>query len=445
MKIANQSSQVIPLEADILIKNCTILPMDGRGIIEDGLIATKNNTITYAGPKTRAPKIEAEKTIDAAGMVATPGLINCHTHLAMTLFRGIAEDQPLETWLTKTIWPLEAKLKSQDIYYGSLLGCLEMIKSGTTCFADMYFHEETVAEAVQKAGLRAVLAPGLLETLSKDLAEKTLKQTIQLAKRYYKPKSTIKIQLGPHAVYTCSLDFLKKVRETASRHRIDIHIHLAESEDMANQIEREHSLTEVQLLESIGFLGPDVLATHCIHINQEDMQTLAKHDVKVAYNPVANMKLAQGTAKIPDLQKLGIAVGLGTDGPASNNTLDMLQNMKIAALLQKAHYRDPRVLPAKTVLEMATRKAAKALGLERTIGSLEPGKRADIILINFKKPHLTPLHSPYANIIYSANGSDVQTLIVDGRVLMENREVKTLNEEEVMEKAQETALNLLKR
>lgn len=433
------------MEADILIENCTILPMDGRDIVEAGLIATKKNIITYSGPKRKAPLITAEKTIDASGMVATPGLINCHTHLAMTLFRGVAEDQPLETWLTKTIWPLEAKLKPQDIYYGSLLGCLEMIKSGTTCFADMYFHEETVAKAVQEAGLRAVLALGLLETLDKDLAEETLKQTIQLVRRYHKPESTIKIQLGPHTVYTCSLNFLKRVRETATRHKIGIHIHLAESKDMANQIEREHGQTEVQLLESIGFLGSDVLAAHCIHVNQEDMRTLAKHDVKIVYNPVSNMKLAQGTAKIPDLQKLGMTVSLGTDGPASNNTLDMLQNMKIAALLQKAHYGDPTVLPAKTVLEMATKNAAKALGLERTIGSLEPGKKADIALIDFKKPHLTPQHNPYANIVYSANGSDVQTLIVDGKVLMENREVKTLDEEEIMEKARETALNLLKR
>jgi len=433
------------LEADILIENCTILPMDSRDIIEDGLIATKKNIITYAGPKRKAPKIEAEKTIDASGMVATPGLINCHTHLAMTLFRGVAEDQPLETWLTETIWPLEAKLKPQDIYYGSLLGCLEMIKSGTTCFADMYFHEEIVAEAVQEAGLRAVLAPGLLETLDEDLAEETLKQTIQLVSRYHKPKSTIKIQLGPHTVYTCSLDFLKRVREIATRHEIGIHIHLAESKNMTNQIEEEHGQTEVQLLESIGFLGPDVLAAHCIHLNQEDMQTLAKHDVKTVYNPVANMKLAQGTAKIPDLLKLGITVSLGTDGPASNNTLDMLQNMKIAALLQKAHYGDPTVLPAKTLLEMATKNAANALGLQRTIGSLEPGKKADIALIDFKKPHLTPQHNPYANIVYSANGSDVQTLIVDGRILMENREVKTLDEDAIMEKARETALDLLKR
>jgi 5-methylthioadenosine/S-adenosylhomocysteine deaminase len=422
-----------------------ILPMDGRGIIEDGFITTKNNLITYAGPKTKAPKSEAEKIIDASGMIATPGLINCHTHLAMTLFRGIVEDQPLEEWLTKTVWPLEAKLTPQDIYYGSLLGCLEMIKSGTTCFADMYFHEEKVAEAVQESGLRAVLAPGLLETLSKRLAQKTLRQTIRLAERYHKPNSTIRIQLGPHAAYTCSPKFLKEVREAATCHKIGIHIHVAESEYMANQIEKEHDQTEVQLLESIGFLGPDVLAAHCIHLNQEDIQTLAKHDVKVAYNPVANMKLAQGTARIPDLQKRGITVGLGTDGPASNNTLDMLQSMKIAALLQKAHYRDTTVLPAKTVLEMATIKAAKAFGLEKIIGSLEPGKRADIILIDFRKPHLTPIHNPYANILYSANGSDVQTLIVDGRILMENREVKTLDEEEIMQKAQEIALNLLRR
>jgi len=433
------------LEADILIENCTILPMDSRDIIEDGLIATKKNIITYAGPKRKAPKIETEKTIDASGMVATPGLINCHTHLAMTLFRGVAEDQPLETWLTEAIWPLEAKLKAQDIYYGSLLGCLEMIKSGTTCFADMYFHEETVAKAVQEAGLRAALAPGLLETLDKDLAEKTLKQTIQLARKYHKPESTIKIQLGPHAVYTCSLDFLNRVRETATRHKIGIQIHLAESKDMASQIEKEHGQTEAQLLESIDFLGPHVLAAHCIHLNQKDMQTLAKHDVKIVYNPVANMKLAQGTAKIPDLQKLGLTVSLGTDGPASNNTLDMLQNMKVAALLQKAHYGDPTVLPAKAVLEMATINGAKALGLERTIGSLEPGKKVDIALIDFRKPHLTPPYDPYANIVYSANGSDVHTLIVDGKVLMEDRAVKTLDEDEIIEKARETALNLLKR
>ena len=436
---------MIPLEADILIENCTVLPTDGRDIIEDGLIATKENIITYAGPKRKAPKIEAEKTIDAAGMVATPGLINCHTHLAMTLFRGVAEDQPLQRWLTEAIWPLEAKLRPQDIYYASLLGCLEMIKSGTTCFADMYFHEETVAEAVQKAGLRAVLAPGLLETLDQDLAEETLKQTVRLARRYHRPESTIRIQLGPHAVYTCSLDFLKRVRKTATQHKIGIHIHLAESKEMASQIEKEHGQTETQLLESIGFLGPDILAAHCIHLNQEDMQTLAKHDVKIVYNPVANMKLAQGTAKIPDLQKLGITVSLGTDGPASNNTLDMLQNMKVAALLQKAHYRDPTVLPAKTVLEMATVNAAKALGLERTIGSLEPGKKADIALIDFNKPHLTPQHNPYVNIVYSAIGSDVHTLIVDGKVLMANREVKTLDEAEIIESARETALNLLKR
>ncbi|UCE43946.1 MAG: amidohydrolase [Candidatus Bathyarchaeota archaeon] len=433
------------MNADILIKNCMVLPMDGRGIIAKGIIATKDNTINYAGPITRAPNIRAEKTLDATGMVAIPGLINCHTHLAMTLFRGIAEDQPLETWLTESIWPLEAKLGPQDIYHGSLLGCLEMIKSGTTCFADMYFHEETVAKAVQKAGIRAVLAPGLLESLIKDLAEETIKQTIQLAERYHKPNSTIKIQLGPHTVYTCSLDFLKKVRETATRHNLDIHIHLAESEEMANQTKAEYGKTEAQLLQSIGFLGSDVLAAHCIHVNQEDMQTLAKYNVKIAYNPVANMKLAQGTARIPDLQKLGITIGLGTDGPASNNTLDLLRNMKIAALLQKAHYRDSTVLPAKNVLKMATKDAAMALRLDDTIGSLEPGKRADIALIDLKKPHLTPLHNPYANIIYSASGSDVQTLIVNGKVIMENRNVKTLNEEEIMEKAGETSLNLLTR
>jgi len=420
--------------------------MDDRGIIREGLIAIKDCKIIYAGKESKTPQIKAEKIIDARGKVATPGLINCHTHLAMTLFRGIAEDQPLQKWLKETIWPLEAKLKPEDVYDGALLGCLEMIKSGTTTFADMYFHEDHVAKAVEKAGLRAVLAQGILDPGFKKLGEIMLRESVNFAKKYQGyAGGRVTVQLGPHTLYTCGPPLLEKVRQKASELKVGIHIHVAESKETVNQTKKKHGLTEVQLLEKIGFLGPDVLAAHCVHLTKKEMQLVARHNVKVAYNPVANMKLAQGTAKIKDMLGLGVTVGVGTDGPASNNSLDMFQSMKVAALLQKQYHKDPTVLPARAVLKMATIEGARALGLEKNVGSLEAGKRADIILIDFKKPHLTPNHDPYANIVYSASGSDVDTVIADGKILMENRNVKTLDEEQVMLKARKTAAELPER
>jgi len=434
------------LETDILIRGCTILPMDGRRVIEKGLIAIGGDRLSYVGKASEAPGIGAEKVIDGRGKVALPGLVNCHTHVSMTLFRGVGEDQALDQWLEETIWSLEAKLKPRDIYYGALLGCLEMIKGGTTCFADMYFREDMVAKAVEEAGLRAVLASGIIEAGNRERGENLLREGIEIAQKYHgSAQGRIRVSLGPHAVYTCSPDLLKRVRKAASRLGVGIHIHLAESEGMGKQIKERCGLTEVELLESLGFLGSDVLAAHCIHLSTSDMRLLAKYGVKVAHNPVANMKLALGNARIRELMDLGVTVGLGTDGPASNNSLDMLENLKIAALLQKVHYMDPTVLPVRRALEMATIHGAKALGLERGIGSLEAGKKADVILIDFRKPHLTPVHDPYANIVYSAHGEDVDTVIVDGKILMENREVEALKEEEIVEKARRTVLNLMAR
>lgn len=420
--------------------------MDNREPIKEGLIAIKNGTITYAGREAKAPRMRAEEIIDGRGKVAMPGLVNCHTHLAMTLFRGIAEDQPLQKWLKQTIWPLEAKLKPRDVYDGALLGCLEMIKSGTTTFADMYFHEDQVAKAVEKAGLRAVLAQGILEAGVLSLGEKMLRESVNFAKKYngYADRR-VTAQLGPHTLYTCGSSLLRKVREKATELKVGIHIHLAESEETVNLTKQKYGLHEIELLEKIGFLGPDVLAAHCTHLAKKEMRTMAKHDVKVVYNPVANTKLAQGTARIKDLMDLGITVGIGTDGPASNNNLDMFESMKIAALLQKQFYKDPTVMPAQTALKMATIDGARVVGLEKTVGTLEAGKKADIILVDFRKPHLTPVHDPYANMVYSARGSDVDTVVVDGKVLMENRRVKTLDEEEVMLEAQKTAIDLIKR
>jgi len=418
--------------------------MGSRGFIDRGFIAIRDRNIIALGRAIQAKSFRAERTINAEGMVALPGLINCHTHVPMVLFRGMAEDRQLDEWLRKTIWPLEAKLKPRDTYEGALLGNLEMIKSGTTCFADMYFHEDMVAKAVETSGLRAVLASGIIEAGNTRKGEEMLKEALEMAREYQGyADGRISVQLGPHAVYSCSPSLLKEVREKASALNVGLHIHLAESQESVKKAQKEHETTEVELLESIGFLNSDVLAAHCIYLTQNDMRLLAERGVKASYNPIANMKLAMGIPKISDLQRYGLTVGLGTDGPASNNTLDMFEVMKVGAILQKAFYKNPRVLSTQEVLKMATIEGAQALGLEDSVGSLDVGKRADIVLIDLKKPHLTPLHDLYASIVYSARGSDVDMVIVDGRVLMERREVKTFDEEEVVEKTRRTALDLV--
>jgi len=421
--------------------------MDGKGgVVEEGLVAIENDVVTYVGRQADAPSISAEDMIDGHGKVAMPGLVNCHTHLPMTVFRGVAEDQELGKWLSETIWPLEAKLKPGDVYDGALLGCLEMIKSGTTCFADMYFYEDMVAKAVEKAGLRAVLAPGIIEAGDAERGQKLLQESVEFARKFQGfADGRVRVHLGPHTVYTCSPDLLMKVREWASKLNVGIHIHLAESKEMVRLVKEKYGFGEVELLESLGFLKSDVLAGHCIYLSEDEMRLMAKRGVKVSYNPVANMKIAMGVPKIKDLVSLGVTVGIGTDGPASNNDLDMFDDMRAAALLQKVSYMDPTVLPAYSVLGMATIGGARALGLERSVGSLEVGKKADIVLVDFEKPHLTPVHDLYANIVYSARGSDVDTVIVDGRILMEGGVVRTLDEEEVRVRAGESAFDLLTR
>jgi len=419
---------------------------DKQPLIEKGFLAIKDKCIVAVGKKTKSSSlIKAEETINGVGKVAMPGLINCHTHVAMTLFRGVAEDKPFDTWLRKTIWPLEAKLKPTHVFDGTLLGCLEMIKSGTTCFVDMYFHEDMVAKAVEKAGLRAVLSEGIIEAGDSARGEKMLKASVNIAKRFNGyADGRVTARLGPHALYSCSPNMLRRVREAAIGLKVGVHMHLAESLDMVESLKSKYGLNEIELLEKIGFLNDlDILAAHCIYLNDDEMNILARHNVKVAYNPVANMKLGMDAAKVVHLLKLGITVGLGTDGPASNNSLDMFETMKVAALFQKSSYHNPTILPTETVLRMATLDGARALGLEKQVGSLEVGKRADIILLDFEKPHLTPRHNLYANIVYSARGSDVDTVIVNGKILMEKRKVRTLKEKEVMEKAQRTASNLV--
>ena len=419
----------------------------GIDIIEDGAIVIKGGEIAFVGKRESAVGIYADKKIDAKGKVALPGLINCHTHVAMTLFRGLAEDKPLDVWLRETIWPLEAKLTLDDIYFGALLGCLEMLKSGTTCFADMYFHEDMVAKAVSESGLRAVLAEGIIEAGDRARGEKMLNASVRFAKSFNGyADGRVKTMLGPHAAYSCSPELLVKVREKALELGVGVHIHLAESEELFKDYKERYGCgSEAEFLDKLEFFSGHVLAAHCINLSKSDMHILANRGVNAVYVPVANMKLGLGAARVKELLGLGVNMALGTDGPASNNTLDMFETMKFGALLQKFVYRKPEVLSTREVLEMATINGAKALGLEKSVGSLEVGKKADIILIDLLKPHLRPLHNVYASILYSARGGDVDTVIVDGKILMENRVVKTLDEHAVVEKAERRAFELLSR
>lgn len=433
-------------KADILISGCTIAPINPKETVEDGAIAVKNGKIIFIGKRAEASKIKAEKRINATGKVAVPGLLNCHTHVPMTLFRGVAEDKPLSAWLKESIWPLEAKLSKEDVYAGALLGCLEMIKSGTTCFADMYFHEEAVAKAVKESGLRAVLAEGIIEVGNPKFGEKMLKNSVDFAEKFRGyANGRVTVMLGPHAAYSCSSELLAKVREKALKLGVGVHTHLAESHEMFKDFKNKHGCSEVEFLKRLKFFKGHVLAAHCIGLSENDRGILAGHRVNVAYVPVANMKLGLGAANIVELTRLNVNVALGTDGPASNNTLDMFETMKVGALLQKLLHLNPEALPAYEVLRMATLNGAAALNLEGAVGSLEAGKKADIILIDFLKPHLKPLHNVYASIVYSCRGSDVDTVIVDGKILMENRQVKTLDEQAVMEKAEKHAAELLSR
>lgn len=428
-------------EFDILVRNCIILPMVGE-TVETGMIGVSENRISYIGKNKRKPKGEVE--IDGENMIALPGFVNCHTHVPMTIFRGMAEDRKAAEWFDEIIWPLEAKLNPNDVYWGALLGCVEMIKSGTTCFSDMYYMEDQVARAVDRIGIRGVLSLGVIEHGDTRRGEQGLKDGISFVKKYNNSANgRIRAWLGPHAPYTVSPRLLREFREEANRLGVGIHIHLAELQDMVKFVKNNYGASPVRLLDSLGFLKDDVLAAHCIHISDEELKILTKRDVKIAYNPVSNMKIAAGIARVHELSKSGVVVGMGTDSAASNNSLDMFQSMKTGALLQKIHYMNPEVLPVGQILRMATIDGAKALGLEREIGSFQVGKLADIILVRIRRPHLTPSHNHEANLVYSASGADVDTVIIDGRIVMFNRKVTVVNEEEVIQRAEHTVRSLL--
>lgn len=412
----------------ILIKNCNIVSMvDEEGVFL-GDIAVENDLIKEINTEIDVETLKPDKVINAENMVAMPGFVNCHTHSAMTLFRGYADDLPLMEWLEKKIWPLEKKLTNKDIYWGTMLAVLEMIKSGTTTFSDMYFCMDEVAKAVDEAGMRANLSLGLIGLFG----DKDLDEGVEFAEKWNDTaEGRITTTLGPHAPYTCPPEFLQKVLLKAEKQNFNIHIHVAETQQEVKEISERYNKTPVRYLYDLGVFDFPTAAAHCVHINDKDIDLLLRKGVGVIHCPESNMKLASGIAPIPKLLEAGILVGLGTDGAASNNNLDMIEEMRSAALIHKVNTLDPTVVNSFEGLKMANEAGARILGLGGKTGKLKEGMKADIILVDLEKPHLKPLNNIFAHLVYSVNSSDVDTVIINGRVLMKNRNVLTIDEEKV--------------
>ena len=418
------------MEADIIIKNGMVLTMDDKFTLHKKAdVAVSDSKIISISEKTNHT---SKKIIEADGMLVMPGLINCHTHAAMTLLRGLADDMPLDVWWNKFIFPIEKKFVNPEfVRIGCGLAAIEMIKSGTTSFADMYFYEDAAAEICKQIGIRAFLGEGILDFPTPDSksADEALIKIEKLHEKWGKDP-IIHLMVAPHAPYSCSAENLIKSRKLADKLNLPLHIHLAETASEA---------AEVENLERIGFLCDRLSAAHCVHLSKKDMDILKKRDVKVAHCLESNMKLASGAAPIVEMNDLGITIGLGTDGAASNNNLDMFDEMDAAAKVHKLVRSDPTVMDAKTVLKMATGGAAKVLLKEKEIGSLEVGKKADIIILDLNRPHLTPLYNIYSNLVYSAGGGEVDTAIINGKLIMENRDILTIDEEEIIDRANSIA------
>jgi 5-methylthioadenosine/S-adenosylhomocysteine deaminase len=430
---------------DIIIRNGTILTMDGKNsVVEDGQVCITGDTIMQVGPCGNDGS-EARITIDAKGGLILPGLINGHTHAAMSLFRGLADDLPLMEWLNHYIFPAEKKMDAPFVYTGTLLACAEMILSGATTFCDMYLFEDQTAEAAARAGMRCLAGEVLYDFPSPNYGdlEHGFAYTESLIRKWGS-HPLISIAVEPHSLFTCSPELLIRANEIALTHHRPLIIHVAETLSEIAEIKQRYGKTPVEHLESLGLLGPHLIADHAVHLNTREMDQIAEHGVRVIHNPESNMKLASGIAPVPDLLARGVTVGLGTDGCASNNNLDLFAEMDMAAKVHKARTMDPTVMDAVTVLRMATIESARALGLQDLIGSIETGKKADIIIVDTNKPHLTPMYNPFSHLVYAARGNDVSHAVINGQLVMANRKLLTLDLEEVMMQAREKSMAVRK-
>ena len=441
----------------LCIKNVLILKMDmGKKLgdsshssdaqIIHGSILIEGENITHIGDVCldTLSTNDTVQMIDGKGMLAMPGLINTHNHSPMSLLRGFSDDVRLMEWLEHKMWPAEARMTPEDIYWGSLLSMAEMIKSGTTTYADMYMHMDQIAEAVCISGIRASLTRGLV--FLEDDGGRRLQEALDLIDQWDgKAAGRITTMLGPHAPYTCPPEPLREVVGIARKLNVPIHIHLAETTEETAQMKRKYGCTPTQFLHNAGMLDGNhhVVLAHGIHLTAQDIQLIRPNKGGIAHNPMSNLKLGCGIANIKQYIEQGITISLGTDGPGSATSLDLFKEIKIAAGLQKVKHFDPTALDAQTVLRMATIEGAKVLALEHKVGSLEVGKKADVILINMDQPHLCPHHDELALLAYSATGADVHTTIINGQVVMRDRQLLTINEEEVIHQAKKRSKRLV--
>ena len=430
-------------DADLIIKNGTILTMDSKNsILKNGFLVIRGDSISHMGTGDM-PSISAGKIIDAKDGLVLPGLVNGHTHAAMTLFRGLADDLPLMQWLENYIFPAERNMDAEFVYTGTQLALAEMILSGTTTFCDMYLFEEEVAKAAKKAGVRCLAGEVLYDFPSPNYGsvENGLEYTESLIQKW-RDDPIVSIAVEPHSLFTCSPELLMASNELALKHRVPLIIHVAETLNEVSEIKRKYAKTPIEHLDSLGLLGAHLIADHCVHLGQSEITKMAEHGVKVVHNPESNMKLASGIAPIPELIKQGVTVGLGTDGCASNNNLDLFSEMDTAAKLHKVHAMDPTAVDAVTVLRMATIEGARALGLQDITGSLEIGKKADVIVIDTHKPHLTPMYNATSHLVYAASGNDVTHSVINGKLVMEDRKLLTLDLDEVIAHSREISVQV---
>jgi len=427
---------------DLMVSGGIVVTMDSaRAIYQDGSVAVRGDSIVAVGPRAEVEgRIEGAQLIDARGHLVLPGFINGHTHVPMTLFRGLHDDVTLNDWLYKYIFPAEAKNVNEEfVRWGTRLAAAEQIRAGVTTFADMYYFEDAIAEETKAAGMRGVLGETFIDFPAPD--NKSEAEMLAYTERFLKRwqgDTLIHAAPAPHSIYTCSKKTLQDAAALARKYHAPILIHVAEMKKEWEDSEKTNGMSPVAYLEKIGVLGPDVVAAHCIFVDEADRKLLAQRGVGCVHNPSSNMMIASGVSPVGEMRAARVAVGLGTDGPAgSNNDLDLMEEIDLAAKLAKISKMDPLALNAKSVVEMATIDGARALHMEKEIGSLEVGKKADLIVIGLNEPHALPMYDVYAQIAYSLKGSDVETVIIGGKFVMQNHLLLTVDERKVLDKARE--------
>ncbi len=422
-----------PLAVDFLLTGGTIITMDAeQRILHNGVVVVKNGQIEWIGARDElGDRFDAAQTLDLSGKVLIPGLINAHGHWAMTLFRGLVDDRPLESWL-QTIWKVEAAfVNAANVTVGSELAMVEMIRCGTTCAADMYWQYEETFESIRRAGFRLVNGPIFAEIPGFENRENvSYDSALELLDRYQNDP-LIHLRIQAHSTYTTNLRILEDIARIAEDRHLGFITHASESKGELEIVKQKYGKSPIEVLDSVGLLGKDTLLAHCVHLSDREIERLASTGTSIVHCPSSNLKLSSGIARIADLLHAGVNVAIGTDGPASNNDLDLFHEAQLAALVQKGITGDPTVLPAEKVFAMLTIDGARAVGLADRIGSIEVGKLADLAVLDFDAVNLTPCYDLYSHLVYAASAADVCHVMVNGRLVMQNREMLTLDEERI--------------